>query len=48
MVTQLRSHFGRQLNQLLTWLKGYEESGNIAVDSVAFLTRDRLKDIGAL
>lgn len=48
MVTQLRSQFGSRFHQLLTWLKGYQESGNIAVDSVAFHTRDQLKDLGAL
>lgn len=34
--------------RLITWLRGFEESGHIGIDAVSLRTRTNLKDLGII
>lgn len=48
MITHLTQQISLQVNELITWLKGFEESGYVAIDSVSLVTRDSLREYGVL
>ena len=47
-LTQVKQAFSEKLSNLVGFIRGYEESGNIAVDSISLKTRDALKASGVL
>lgn len=48
MITRISQHVSRQINQLITRLRGYEESGVIGIDCISLHTRDALREYGVL
>ena len=48
MLKALLQTWSHRLAQLVTHLRGFEETGIIPLDVVAFRTRDELKELGIL
>jgi hypothetical protein len=48
MVQKILQNVSSRVGQLITWLRGYEETGEIPIDSVAFETRNSLKQVGIM
>lgn len=48
MIRTLLQEFSPRIHDLLAMLQGFAETGHLGIDSVAFKTRDDLKDLGIL
>lgn len=48
MVQKILHQVSARVGQIITWLKGYEETGEIPIDCIAFHTRSNLKEAGIL
>lgn len=48
MVQKILQQVSFRVGQLITWLRGYEETGEIPIDSVALQTRRDLEQVGVI
>ncbi|MGE3278882.1 MAG: hypothetical protein AB7J40_03750 [Candidatus Altimarinota bacterium] len=48
MVQKILHQVSTRISQVVTWLRGYEETGEIPIDCIAFDTRSNLKEAGVL
>lgn len=48
MISQISQFVSTRVTQLITQLRGFEESGVIGIDCISLNTRDSLKDYGVL
>jgi hypothetical protein len=48
MVQKILQQFSMRVGNLVTWLRGYEETGEIPIDSVAYETRISLREAGVM
>ncbi|MDP2690883.1 MAG: hypothetical protein Q8O95_00555 [bacterium] len=48
MITSVLHSFYHRLIHLVTRIRGFEESGHIAIDSIALGIREQIQEAGAL
>lgn len=48
MLKTALSQSSERIYQVITWLRGFEESGHIGIDAVSFKTRFNLRDLGII
>jgi hypothetical protein len=48
MISQVTQFISNRVAQIITHLRGFEESGMIGIDCVSLNTRDSLKEYGVL
>lgn len=48
MYNKIKKEFSNKIHNLIVSLRGFEETGNIIIDSLLLETRDLVKEAGAL
>lgn len=48
MLKTALSQSSERIYRLVTWLRGFEESGHIGIDAVSLKTRFHLRDLGVI